>query len=147
MRESRVHILSGRTDLSRWEVRQEEEQPYTGRRWPVVRRVYQMASSVAQSTVSPFKGDIIGQTAAFQNSSYSSDSQGPRTKLVLETDSFIDWFLCLFIVRAHIWRSENSFQGLVFHILGSGEESQIINLGSKHLYLLSYLISPRREVL
>lgn len=51
----------------------------------------------------PFKGNkhVIDQTVAFQNSSYSSDSQGLRIKLVLETDSFIDWFICLFIVRTY----------------------------------------------
>lgn len=42
-------------------------------------------------------------------------------ELVLETDSFIDWFICSFILYTHLWRSEDSFPGLVFHILGSGE--------------------------
>jgi hypothetical protein len=55
--------------------------------------------------------------------------------------------LCFYFVCAsitvRIWQSENNFVKLVlsFHHIGPGDQSQIIRLGGKHFYPLSYLSS------
>lgn len=45
---------------------------------------------------------------------------------------------------AHMWRSENTFQGSVLSFCygGSRDQVQIIKPGSKHLCLLTHLASP-----
>lgn len=45
---------------------------------------------------------------------------------------------------AHTWRSENSLREwfLSFHHLSSGDQTQVVRFGSKHIYLLSPLTSP-----
>lgn len=45
---------------------------------------------------------------------------------------------------AQVWRLENIFweSGFSFHYVGLGDQTQVLNLGSKHLYLLSHLTRP-----
>lgn len=43
-----------------------------------------------------------------------------------------------------MWRSKDNFQGLFLflHRVGSGDQIQVVSLGSKSLYLVSHLPNP-----
>lgn len=58
-------------------------------------------------------------------------------------------FACLFRVcfyaLTQVWKSEESFQGLIFSFchMDSEDQTQAVRLSSKHLYPLSHLTSPQ----